>query len=49
MYYERYGMLALLILVVVISNRLPFDPLGAAADWVFDRLFIAAEAGLRPS
>ncbi len=44
MYYERYGMIALLILVVVM-NRLPFDPLSAAADWVFDRIFIAAELG----
>ena len=44
MYYERYGMIALLTLVVVM-NRLPFDPLSAAADWVFDRIFIAAELG----
>ena len=44
MYYERYGMIALLILVVVM-NRLPFDPLSAAADWAFDRIFIAAELG----
>ena len=44
MYYERYGMIALLVLVVVM-NRLPFDPLSAAADWVFDRIFIAAELG----
>ena len=44
MYYERYGMLALLILVII-SNRLPFDPLGTAANWLFDRLFIFAEAG----
>lgn len=44
MYYERYGMIGLLILVVVM-NRLPFDPLSAAADWVFDRIFIAAELG----
>ena len=44
MYYERYGMIALLILVVV-SNRLPVDPLSAAANWVFDRVFIAAQWG----
>ena len=44
MYYERYGMIALLVLVVVM-NRLPFDPLTAASNWVFDRLFIFAELG----
>ncbi len=44
MYYERYGMIALLILVVVM-DRLPVDPLNAAANWVFSRLFIVAEWG----
>ena len=44
MYYERYGMIALLVLVVVM-NRLPIDPLGRAAGWVFDRLFIVAQLG----
>ncbi len=36
MYYERYGMIFLLVLVVVM-NRLPVDPL-SAVNWVFDRL-----------
>ena len=44
MYYERYGMIVLLVLVVVM-NRLPVDPLSAAANWVFDRIFIFAELG----
>lgn len=44
MYYERYGMLALLLLVLLM-NRLPVDPLSAAANWVFDRLFFFAELG----
>ena len=37
-------MIAPLVLVVVM-NRLPFDPLTAASNWVFDRLFIFAELG----
>lgn len=44
MRYERYGMILLLALVWL-GNRLPFDPLGTAASWVFDRLFILAEWG----
>lgn len=44
MYYERYGMIALLFLVLLM-NRLPVDPLSAAANWVFDRLFLFAELG----
>ena len=44
MRYERYGMILLLALVYF-GNRLPFDPLGNAAGWVFDRLFILAEWG----
>ena len=44
MYYERYGMIANRYTYSVM-NRLPFDPLSAAADWVFDRIFIAAELG----
>lgn len=44
MYYERYGMVFLLVLIVVM-NRLPVDPLSSAANWVFDRLFLIAELG----
>ena len=44
MRYERYGMILLLALVYF-GNRLPFDPLGNAAGWVFDKLFILAEWG----
>ena len=44
MYYERYGMLALLLLVLLM-NRLPVDPLSAAANWGFDRLVFFAELG----
>lgn len=44
MYYERYGMIVLLVLIIAM-NRLPIDPLSTAANWVFDRLFIVAELG----
>ena len=44
MYYERYGMIILLALVVVM-NRMPIDPLTAASNWVFSRLFLVAEWG----
>ena len=44
MYYERYGMIFLLVLIIVM-DRLPVDPLSAAANWVFDRLFLFAEFG----
>lgn len=44
MYYERYGMIALLV-IIVIMNRLPFDPLSGAVGWVFNRLFQFAEWG----
>lgn len=44
MYYERYGMIALLLLIIV-TNRLPVDPLSRAAGWVYDRLFGVAELG----
>lgn len=42
MHYERYGMILLLILV---STRVLGSPLSAAADWLFDKLFIFAEFG----
>ena len=45
MYYERYGMIALFVLVLVM-NRLPFDPLSYAAGWVFDKLIWVAQLGL---
>ena len=44
MYYERYGMIALLILILVV-NRLPFDPLSWIANFVFEHFFRLAEWG----
>ncbi len=44
MYYERYGMIILLVLIVLL-NRLPVDPLSTAANWVFNKLFAVAELG----
>lgn len=46
MYYERYGMIALMLLIFVL-NRTSLDPLGSAVGWVFDRLFFIAEWGFR--
>ena len=44
MYFERYGMPVLLVLVVVM-NRLPYDPLTIASNWIFSRLFMVAGWG----
>lgn len=44
MRFERYGMLALVALLFVV-NRLNVNPLGIAAGWLFDKLFIFAEWG----
>ena len=45
MYYERYGMIILLVLVLLLS-RTSLDPLSRAAYWVMDKLFFAANWGL---
>jgi len=42
MRYERYGMFALLLLV---WSGVLGDPLSMGVDWLFDRLFFAAEWG----
>ena len=44
MYYERYGMIILLVLVLLLS-RTSLDPLSRAAFWVMDKLFFAANWG----
>lgn len=44
MYYERYGMIILLVLVLLLS-RTSLDPLCRAAYWVMDKLFFAANWG----
>lgn len=44
MYYERYGMIILLVLVLLLS-RTSLDPLSRAAYWVMDKLFFAADWG----
>lgn len=44
MYYERYGMIILLVLVLLLS-RTSLDPLSSAAYWVMDKLFFAANWG----
>ena len=44
MYYERYGMIILLVLVLLLS-RTSLDPLSRAAYWVMDKLFFAAHWG----
>ena len=44
MYYERYGMIILLVLVLLLS-RPSLDPLSRAAYWVMDKLFFAANWG----
>ena len=45
MYYERYGMIILLVLVLLLS-RTSLDPLSRAAYWVMDKLFFAANWGV---
>lgn len=44
MRYERYGMF-LLIALLLLSSRAQTNPLGTAADWAFDRLFVFARWG----
>ena len=44
MYYERYGMIILLVLVLLLS-RTSLDPLSRAAYWVMDKLCFAANWG----
>ena len=44
MYYECYGMIILLVLVLLLS-RTSLDPLSRAAYWVMDKLFFAANWG----
>lgn len=44
MRYERYGMIALLILSYTGVLR---SPLSAAVEWLFDKLFVIAELGFR--
>lgn len=44
MYYERYGMIILLVLVLLLS-RTSLGPLSRAAYWVMDKLFFAANWG----
>ena len=44
MNYERYGMIILLVLVLLLS-RTSLDPLSRAAYWVMDNLFFAANWG----
>ena len=44
MYYERYGMIILLVLVLLLS-RTSLDPLSRSAYWVMDKLFFAANWG----
>ena len=34
-----------LLVLIIVMDRLPVDPLSAAANWVFDRLFLFAEFG----
>ena len=44
MYYERYGMIILMLGVLLLS-RTNLNPLGRAAYWLMDKLFIAADWG----
>ena len=44
MRYEKYGMIFLVVLILVSSRTGIFgDPLGTAADWLFDKLFVIAQ------
>jgi len=48
MRYERYGMIALIVLVFVSSRTGIFgDPLGTAAGFIFDKLFFFAELSFK--
>lgn len=44
MYYERYGMIILMLGVLLLS-RTNLNPLGRAAYWLMGKLFIAADWG----
>ena len=44
MYYERYGMIVLMLGVLLLS-RTNLDPLGRAAYWLMGKLFTAADWG----
>lgn len=44
MRYERYGMIALLALIVL-SDQSGLDPLSRATGWVFEKLFVFADWG----
>ena len=44
MRYERYGMIALLALIVL-SDFSGLDPLSRATGWVFEKLFVFADWG----
>ena len=44
MYYEKYGMIFLVVAVFLLS-RTNLDPLGTAAYWLMDKLFAAARWG----
>ena len=44
MRYERYGMIALLALIII-GSWTDLDPLGRATGWVFDRLYVFMSLG----
>lgn len=44
MYYERYGMIILVVAVFLLS-RTHLNPLGRAAGWLMNQLFVAAQWG----
>ena len=44
MYYERYGMIILVVAVFLLS-RTHLNPLGRAASWLMEQLFVAAQCG----
>ncbi len=44
MYYERYGMIILVVAVFLLS-RTHLNPLGRAASWLMEQLFVAAQWG----
>lgn len=44
MYYERYGMIILVVAVLLLS-RTHLNPLGRAASWLMEQLFVAAQWG----
>ena len=44
MYYERYGMI-ILVVAVFLLGRTHLNPLGRAASWLMEQLFVAAQWG----